>query len=487
MGQSLSRFSAAASASGHAIMQLHQQIANDRVGRDQAQQELQEARAEERATRGTRLHAAAVDRLRAAQANLGASDYQLAQHTRDLARQEAAHTAQLRKQRVEVRGVAGQIATFAQHLRNADATIGHTTSLLGVPVWHTTSTNIHAAADAGRDFANQMRQMAANTQATNPKLAEAERELAAIAQRIHQIPNKKTMLLVIKTVYEEAGNAHAPAGLEGPAGPGHYDPVPPSTKDKAKRHHYVAPFTVTIPVALQIKLQRAENAGDVAAQRKYLNEEKAFLLAELRKAQKAHNKQEELQALQAIGEVDSQLSSLQSSSAKSGHTRQEIEKRRRRHYLDRVRAEQGKLEINLKRAELAEKRAGDNKRLLDRAYKAERRALQDEIDFYRKESHDHELSLAERQRYAKLAIAAEEAKLKIGKHTAHQTIALKQAEAQVLADLQTILHNFAPNFFETKKKPDVHVHVHQSFPGQPWDHHRQGRYALMAMRAAFDS
>ena len=64
MGDSIHAFDDQATQAAHTIVQLHAQIANDRVARDQAQQSIQAAQIEERATRGTPEHAGVVDQLR---------------------------------------------------------------------------------------------------------------------------------------------------------------------------------------------------------------------------------------------------------------------------------------------------------------------------------------------------------------------------------------------------------------------------------------
>src|SRR5579862_5590893 len=472
MGQSVSRFNETAAASAHAITQLHQQIANDRVGRDQAQQELIAAQAEEKATRGTNQHADAVDRLRAAQANLSAATQQVTTDTAKATQAQKTHEAAVRaaskQTALEEEALFKQVADQAQQAQHI-VDVG----MEGGTVYTADATT------AAKRYVDQLTALANSAQSSQPKLAAVFRELAQIAANVHRIPSEKTVRIVIKEIYDAKPSKGG--GILGEIAGGIESALKNVGKEAAKyakTHHIHAPtpFTTTIPIGLQINLQRAQNANDVGAERRYLDEEKAFLQRELAKAEKAKNKQDELAALQALGAVDSQLSTLQTKSTSAG-------KKRKSAYLTKVQDEQNKLEINLARAQLAEKNAGLNQQALDRAYKAEKRALDAEIEFYRKESHDQDLALAERQKYAKLAIAAEAAKLKIGKESAKQLLELKKAEAQVLVDLQTILQNYAPNVFP--QKPDVHVHQH--FPNGPTDHHRQARNALVAVRAAFDS
>src|SRR5262249_12321561 len=159
-------------------------------------------------------------------------------------------------------------------------------------------------------YIGDLNHLADSAQSSNPKLADVYRQLAQIAAGVHHIPNHKTVVVTVEEYFKYYNKP--PAGVIGPST---VDPT--GAKAAAAAAAKLAQFTTTIPIGVRINLQRAQNTGDVAAQRKYLQEEKAFLEKQLAKAQRDRNKQEELQALQAIGDVDSQLQSLQTASTKS--------------------------------------------------------------------------------------------------------------------------------------------------------------------------
>jgi len=476
MGRSVGQFGAAATRAGHDIVQLHAQIANDRVARDQAEQAVRAAQAEEKATRGTKAHAAALDQLQAAQANLSVANLNLLYHQQQLNKAQTAHTKLVAEDAQATRDFGtklNQVAIDATHAEIAGRQLFNTTD-----------------AEHLQTYLERMQKLADAMKSSNPQMARVIQNLIQIARDIHRIPNAKTIRLTIDETINGSFLLHT-------------DPLTAEhlQADKAlkayyanrarHRHHHDGPakptFTTTIPVSLQEKLAKAQFENDVKAQKTALEEQKQFLLREL---QLAKTQKQRLAVYQALDAVQGQIDSLDTQSANSAKKRADHAKA---NYQKRLDAEERRLKLNLARAKLAETKAGDNKKALERALIAERKDLTAEISFYKAEAHDQQLARKQRDKYAADAIAAEKAraqvnqKLKKAKDQAakQKQDALHQAEAQFLQQLRDVYLTYAGNVFPNPDgKPTVVIN--QSFPAPPVDQHRQARMARSAMGAAFD-
>lgn len=387
LAQSLHRLGEQAAASANAIVQLHQQIANDQVGRDQADQELSAARAEERATRGTRQHAAAVDRLRAAQANLGAANQQLATDTAKLTKAEKEHQDAIQS--------AARATARAQAYTNEE--------IQSVIVL------TRRAADRTQAYIGDMNHLADQAQSTNPKLAEVERQLARIAAGVHHIPSQKLVQIIIDTVYKTSNKP--PAGIIGPS---NVNPPPAKGKENERTGPRVAPFTTTIPIGLQVRFAQAQLDKNVAGERAALEAEKRFLEHELKLAK---NKQQRLAALQALQAVQDQLEALttKASTSKSGTAA-------------------ARLEAEISGAETAEKNARTIKQE-KAAYERERKAREQLLALYERSAHDSDLTAKQRADARRKAAAERKAIAALDDESQKQALdfALLRAENAVAA------------------------------------------------------
>jgi TP901 family phage tail tape measure protein len=489
MGHSVSTFGTLARRARNDITSLHAQIANDRVAVDQARQELQAAKAEERATRGTKAHAAAVDRLNAAQYNLSVATQNVKAHQQELNRAQTVHTSLLAKDSQATKDFAGKLAEVARDSQHADSSLAQVSGRAAV-----TGVNFQTGAEKLQTYIEKMSKLETAMQKTDPRMALVIRRLIAIARDLHKIPNAKVIrLTLLETIRRQYVNVRVgPGGDLFPAGPRTAITGGSGSDGSGGTHHHhhrrPPKFTTDIPIGLQIDVQRAQNAHNAAAELRYLKEELAFLERELRLAK---TQKQRLAALQAIGAVEDQISSVEQQMASKKKTRHD---HAQADHQKRVDAEERRLKLNLARAKLAEERAGDNKKALERALAAERKDLNAEIDFYRKEAHDQQLAAKQRQHYAALEIAAEKAraqvdqKLKKAKADAAKANKkkLKQEEQAFLAQLRDIYLTYAGNVFQpASTQPSVVVN--QSFPSAPSDQHRQARYARQAMQASFAS
>jgi TP901 family phage tail tape measure protein len=487
MGHSVNAFGTLAAKARDDVTALHSQIANDRVARDQAEQALKQAEAEEQATRGTKAHAAAVDRLNAAQYNLQVSTQKLRSDQQQLNQAESTRTSLLAKDSKATQDFTGELAQLAREVQ---------TSTPEMQRLYSVNQGLTSAIGSGtaklQIYVDRMQKLADSMQATNPRMARVIHNLVQIAEDMKRIPNAKTIRITVDETIRGtfSGVRVGPGGDIFPTGSrtAVHGKQGSGSGTKPTTHHRSPRFTTNIPIDLQIKEQEAQNANNTALELKYLQEQKAFLEREL---QLAKTKKQRLAALQAIGAVDSQISSLE---------QQEAAKRKKRtdttasNYQKHVDSEERRLKLNVARAKLAETNAGENKKALERALVAERRALNDEIDFYRKEAHDQQLAAKERQKHAADEIAAEKAraevnqKLKKAKADAakQEKTAAQQAEAQFLSQVRDVFLQYAGNVFQPPA-PQPPVVVNQSFPATPTDQHRQARYARTAMQAAFAS
>jgi TP901 family phage tail tape measure protein len=236
-------------------------------------------------------------------------------------------------------------------------------------------------------------------------------------------------------------------------------------------------FTTTLPNSLQLQLASAQLRGDVSGQRAALQAEQTFLQQQLRHAT---TESERLEATNALINVQQELQSLTKTGERSAKKTADT---RKRAYQTKLTVEENKLKINLDRARLAETQAGKNKALLDRAYKAEKKALTDEIEFYRKEAADQQLATTKRQHYAELEIAAEKARAKIGQKTSKaKSSTFADLEREFLESFQQIVGNFAPNYTAAAaSKPTVTIN--QTFHDPTVDRHREAHLAKLQMQA----
>lgn len=487
MGHSVTVFGNQARQARDDVLALHSQIANDRVAVDQARQEVKAAEAEEQATRGTKAHAAAVDRLNAAQYSLSVATQKLKADQQQLNQAQTVHTNLVAKDSQATNDFASKLTEVAREARTAQGPIsgfaGITESLARAN---------ETGAEKLQTFVDRMQKLEQAMEKTDPRMALVIRRLIEIARDMKRIPNAKVIHLTLEeTIRRRFENVRVgPGGDIFPAGPRTAITGGDNTgghKTKTTNRPRRAKFTTTIPIKLQVKLAGDQLHKNVPAEKRDLEEEKAFLERELRLAK---TEKQRLAALQALQGVQDQLDSLDSKQASTAKKRADTAQK---NHQKRVDAEERRLKLNLARAKLAETRAGDNKKALERALNAERKALAAEIDFYRKEAHDKQVAAKERQHYAALEIAAEKARAEVGQKLKKakadaakaKKTELQQQERDFLTQLSDVFLNYAGNVFQpASTKPSVVVN--QSFPSTPVDQHRQARMARTAMKAAFD-
>lgn len=180
-----------------------------------------------------------------------------------------------------------------------------------------------------------------------------------------------------------------------------------------------APFTVTIPTNIQVRYAKAQYKGDVAGERRALDEEKKFLEAELKKARKAHDQQEELAALQALQTVKDQQASLKKTGSSAKGKKD----------LAADQAREGKLESQVTSAQSAEQSATTVK-AEQAAYERERKARLQLVALYEREAHDPALSASQRERAEKDAAAQRKKLAAISDSSREDAIKLAVLEAQ---------------------------------------------------------
>lgn len=276
-------------------------LANDRVTRDQYKAALQQAEAEEKATRGTDKHAAALDNLRAAEQNYRASirqvnaDMQANQKTE----QEIVKGKQQEQQRTDQ--LAASIANVARTMR------------LQLTPYDMYLSKSQQAADHAQAFASRMEDLANKAQHTNPKLAETYRDLANITNAAHKIPSKEFISVYVKfhvdgksldkSIQQELDQRH---NLISEAA---------ATNQHRRRRHghghnrhvpgFTDPSSATYLSELQSKIDQIQ-AGLIKGNVKKLEEEElAWLRTDYKRARTSAEKDA---VAQAISQIQSQMS-----------------------------------------------------------------------------------------------------------------------------------------------------------------------------------
>lgn len=149
------------------------------VSRDDARAAVGSARAEERATRGTRGHARAVDQLRLAVANLAVANL-------DLTRQTSATDQALSTQRQRLSSVVAELAQAGRGTRELQGRSG-----LSVSVPRDANPSL-------RQYIANLEKLAQRVRESHPLLYAAARGLIAIADATHKIPSSKRIRVIVE-------------------------------------------------------------------------------------------------------------------------------------------------------------------------------------------------------------------------------------------------------------------------------------------------
>jgi hypothetical protein len=179
------------------LFQLKTDRANAVVGVDVARKQLEEAKAQEKATRGTKAHTDAVHALNAAKAQ-----YKAAQHQVVLLDEQAEQT-QKNLVRLTRQHADAQDRLRAKFAQVANSAKGHVRSLMEI------RTGISENQSKVNAYVEGMKHLADQFKNSNPKLAHAAAELAQIAQNANAIPRRRVVDVVIRLGFDPAALAAA--------------------------------------------------------------------------------------------------------------------------------------------------------------------------------------------------------------------------------------------------------------------------------------
>lgn len=218
MGRDLAKFDAQVVRTRHNVLGARAQLANVRVSRDQAQQELQAATVEERSTRGTSQHAAAVNRLNAARYNLTLVTQQLQAAEQKLNRTQAANASARRR---DSQATSDFTKKLAQLARDAQALTAAALTPPGAAIFKKGDIPSPETVQIIRlkTYTGQMQRLEQSLASSNPKMARVVHNLIQIAQALGRIPSStsKTILFILRGQFE--GIRVGPGGDIFPAGP----------------------------------------------------------------------------------------------------------------------------------------------------------------------------------------------------------------------------------------------------------------------------
>jgi hypothetical protein len=224
MAHSITALGHAGQIASRDILALQSSIATGRVSRDEAQQALKQAQAQEQATRGTSAHAAAVDRLRAAQLNLRVANESLVVSQEKLTAAQKRQADTQERQRKATAAFAVQLQSIAKQSQTIPGPRG-----LPFP-----------NADPFGTYIDKLRSLQGELVKTDPKMAKVIANLLAIAQMFGKIPSSKTVKLTLQETLAGTfqlprigpggdlfprGPRSVPSGPTGPTGPAGKPPV----------------------------------------------------------------------------------------------------------------------------------------------------------------------------------------------------------------------------------------------------------------------